>query len=715
MRTHTSLLSTPLHRRAFAVALALTLGALAPGCGGCGDPEPEQPPTTTQEMGEPEEDEDMGPSTTNDMEEPDPDLGPSMDQDTWTGIFDFLTTRECELRYECCTTEQAAEIGLGSSYVECVSTNTLFLLFFGAVGFLESPPDRIRFDAEAWEQCRQEFEAFSCSEYIEEGAPAVCETYIQGLVAPDEPCERSAECSSGACVDWDEEEEMGRCAPMPVGEGQACEPGRIGCQEGLFCDERICQPTRAAEQPCERDDQCQGICEDSACAPVARAACMGQGPGIDASFEQARDELEAELSPLLLAQCQRARECCDGDFEDPFYGLDGQKATCAESTSLLSSLLSASLAQSVSQGYLSIDPQAVSRCVDEIGQASCGMMGEPLDPEFVACDDVLIPQSELGEGCVADLDCVEGVCLEGTCTRAAQEGEACEGDDECVEGTYCASGACTPRKTEGEVCQVGDCAEELSCERMGIATCEPRQAVGEPCRFGSNCQSQNCGEDELCQPEERREEGQSCEFDDECRTDACIESVCATRRAVGEDCASDSDCVSELCDFSNDVCLEEDVALQEACSRDEQCPEGAYCDVLGDGTCKMPQPEGGICDRPRDCQSRVCDLDTNTCVPGAALGESCAGAEVECDTDLYCDFTTETCQAFREEGEPCEGDQARCALGLRCDFDEGICLPRPQAGEACDFDSDCPDDLTCLAPPRRCLEVEDDRFYTCAP
>jgi hypothetical protein len=108
--------------------------------------------------------------------------------------------------------------------------------------------------------------------------------------------------------------------------------------------------------------------------------------------------------------------------------------------------------------------------------------------------------------------------------------------------------------------------------------------------------------------------------------------------------------------------------------------------------------QGEACAFPSQCQSLDCKMtgDCGACAVEAALGESCAAADVECDAYTACG-ASQTCiplsGSLAFEGEACMPDHD-CFSDYYCD---GVCRPLPKLGDSCADAAACADGAYCGA------------------
>jgi hypothetical protein len=99
------------------------------------------------------------------------------------------------------------------------------------------------------------------------------------------------------------------------------------------------------------------------------------------------------------------------------------------------------------------------------------------------------------------------------------------------------------------------------------------------------------------------------------------------------------------------------------------------------------------------------------------LGEGQDCLQGECGADLYCayewDGVTETavCRSYVAEGESCAGADVRCESGLQCAEDQ-VCRGLAEEGEPCN-DRGCREDLFCDFELNRCVAPPDREGLPC--
>lgn len=134
------------------------------------------------------------------------------------------------------------------------------------------------------ESCMNGYARLACDEFQPDPRLALveipaCRALFEAQLETTEFCSDDFECKSGFCAITGE---MGTCAEIP-GEGEACVAGR--CDDGLYCMDGTCTPRRRDGEPCDVSAECEsGNCIDPSmggegqgdleCAPLP-PACGG--------------------------------------------------------------------------------------------------------------------------------------------------------------------------------------------------------------------------------------------------------------------------------------------------------------------------------------------------------------------------------------------------------------------------------------------------------
>jgi HYDIN/CFA65/VesB family protein len=260
---------------------------------------------------------------------------------------------------------------------------------------------------------------------------------------------------------------------------------------------------------------------------------------------------------------------------------------------------------------------------------------------------------ELGEGCLVNSDCADGLCSGGVCCN-----QICNGTCQ-----TCETGQCLPQNAQ-EPCGNG------SGVCFGVNQCQ--LPAGVACSTDAEC-----GGNLVCK--DCRAGGRQCTA-----PDACCGGCASPFECVGGECACplQNDGQQQL-DCGGGVCA---INREGACCTSAP-PPGCNCDPT-DNLCKeclvaSQCPPGATGTTPA-CVGNQCQYSCNTALGFTSCNGSCIGPG-QCCTDQQCpslcqqcDTTTNTCQTFAP------GSSGRCGLGEVCD---GLsCISLPGLGDACNGD-----------------------------
>ncbi len=359
------------------------------------------------------------------------------------------------------------------------------------------------------------------------------------------------------------------------------------------------------------------------------------------------------------------------------------------------------------------------------------------------CGDLtnLCPRCGVGAICADHANCESKHCLSGFCVTATCEdgilngketGKDCGGTcpKKCGDGSPCTQPTdCINAVCRNGSCQAPTCSDgvanglETGKDCGGICLKEPSPQTcpdGQACGTNDDCTYKNCAAG-TCQPPTcaNKQHDVGSESDIDCGG-TCL--ACGD----GRTCITDADCESKVCDSATKKCL--------AASCQDRAQNGNETDVnCGGVTCTARCNTGQKCLANSDCQSRVCDLASVTCLAptcndtqlnGSETGPDCGGscvlqsADKACGTGLGCNVdddclsknccTAATCQGAintcvapgcrdgkknqGESGVDCGGDAATTGCEVRC-----------SPGQGCQFHSDCDsgvcaDDKKCAVP-----------------
>ena len=184
----------------------------------------------------------------------------------------------------------------------------------------------------------------------------------------------------------------------------------------------------------------------------------------------------------------------------------------------------------------------------------------------------------------------------------------------------------------------------------------------------------------------------------------------------GGSCMINSQCLSNTCNAG--VC--QGAAVNTTCSSYNQCGSGLVCkyDTTVSTRRCIAAPSGAVgefCTGDIDCQSGVCDTETNACVAAFALP---AGSN--CTQNYMCESKTcssngvrQVCVAevmTRGTNEACPEGDINCLPGYKCvgaafnAEQRAARVCRPTSGLFCNADSDCGNgDCLCYDAGRKCV------------
>jgi hypothetical protein len=361
-------------------------------------------------------------------------------------------------------------------------------------------------------------------------------------------------------------------------------------------------------------------------AVIMAAACGGDEKGKDGHASVGGD-----VGRYIKALCTKMVECggvFDGTTVDQCIDAYGLLLTCG--TDLEKAKLNG-----IDECVHAIDELACDEAVGEPDSEACAPLG----------DDIMraqgYPIAKIGEGCNQEWaagapQCTyaaycsggEGQC--GTCVARKDDGEACTSFEECKSHECRSDGKCGQYLKTGEACGddvAGDCVE--SCID---GKCAPfPNPKGQACETHADCKTEDDDEyrcdkgkcADLLPP------GGACTSNDECEI-GCENGQCANTSAcgqgdVGDHCYggwSEGQCMTGLfCDWHTDSC-QELVKLGGTCV-EFGCAEGTFCDITnaGDvprdeetGICTKAKGNGEFCGYNGECQSGLCDFNSERCV-----------------------------------------------------------------------------------------------------
>jgi hypothetical protein len=338
------------------------------------------------------------------------------------------------------------------------------------------------------------------------------------------------------------------------------------------------------------------------------------------------------------------------------------------------------------RGRTQVNLTALRTCLDAAFPSGSCQRDQNL--VLTACDQGQFTTGAVADGglCTSDIECTRGFCFAtggaacGTCRGYANPdagtGANCTRDSMCAPGTYCrilggGFGTCQQRVaadagcTSTASCQLGlICPDPTSNSR----TCQPGKPEGALCVKGRLECARTAGDFELlcateftpdggvdrCTRRFNTQPGRPCNTGEQVQgagvpagpscldSEYCENGLCATRRAVGMPCGTNS----------------------------EACVAGARC---VQGVCAATSDQGGPCGSGADCRSLL-SCTGNMCQPSfVGVGVMCSlnGAPT-CIPGAYCPFTMPgmqaSCVAQKANGQVCMGDReclsGDCAGGM---------------------------------------------------
>ncbi len=351
-----------------------------------------------------------------------------------------------------------------------------------------------------------------------------------------------------------------------------------------------------------------------------------------------------ELCDLFVVDlCITLTECAGLDYADLDHCVADRE--CAGMQDLESE---------VAAGWLTYDPGVVAACHNEFIADPCNfgffIFFPSIHDILLTCEEQLIGNQGVGDPCLNQLDCIDGVY--------------------CSVMDWTCPGTCEIWLTEGEACESGDgllCDPDLFCTFSNV--CAVRRPPGV--------------QDDPCDSLERCDDGFYCDL-------ATV--TCQAQGGVGDTCRSlDSECTGDLwCQYESfpDGTCEPESADGGPCRLNGHCQEGLVC-IWGThfGTCGARSPEGGSCDGNSDCADGLhCDhtnFPDSECAPRLGIGEECI-FDPDCSEDLSCE--DDLCKRSCYPGDPCDDALSVCIQSL---CDGTLCQYRSGLGEPCTENSDC--------------------------
>ena len=460
----------------------------------------------------------------------------------------------------------------------------------------------------------------------------------------------------------------------PICRAGSCAP----CQTDGECQAAALQPICGADGrcvTCETDDECAGgtpVCD------VVAGECQECGESLDCGVTMPACTDGACTSCATNGACtpeDLAREVLgvfcrngawlEGRYEDVQFveeTIAAQQALACLGDASFDPERFGLIVDAIVDGRVVVDETALSNCTSsEPGQ--CGGV------------DLLVPAVMDGNACLADFECVSGICdlstCPGTCEARVAPGGACAGDADCRTSLTCIAGLCQELPAENETCETR-CVGTLWCD---AGTCAARLPAGGTCTANSQCESSICDSNSgtcaaLPGP------GEPCPRIGGVCVDGgrCWQGVCQDPQPVGGTCNVTAQCAAGL--RCVDMSCVQILLPGEACQKTAHCALGFAC---LDGYCRALPDIGEACAPNTGCVRGDCNPDAAVCV-NMGVGDSC-GVRSSYPYDLFdpCGDTSTctddgqnvNCIADSGEGALCGPMRGACASGTNCKVNDG--------------------------------------------
>ncbi len=277
-----------------------------------------------------------------------------------------------------------------------------------------------------------------------------------------------------------------------------------------------------------------------------------------------------------------------------------------------------------------------------------------------------------GQPCTMDNQCSSGVCDPFSMT--------------CEPAFTCGNGELEP--ANGEICDDGNTAGNDGCE----ADC--KRSNGQPCTNDNQCSSGECDEtgSMVCVPPTGCgngvvNAGEICDDGDAVNGNGC-DNDC--KLSDGQPCTGDNQCHSDVCDPASDVCEPANTCGNGRLEALEACDDGGTSN--GDGcsaSCLLE--DGEPCVDDDQCQSGECDeVGSQTCEPANSCGNGTINPGEACDDGNTGGGDGCSASCLIEDGEPCTDDD-QCQSGM-CDPQTDTCGGGDQDGDGVFDGTDLDDD-----------------------
>lgn len=193
-----------------------------------------------------------------------------------------------------------------------------------------------------------------------------------------------------------------------------------------------------------------------------------------------------------------------------------------------------------------------------------------------------------------------------------------------------------------ELCSPVQCATGKECHVVnGIPTCDwisppksPCETWGMTCSTGFQCALNSATNEPFCDSTSGFPNGAACTADAQCQSAKCVGNKCVA-----------------------------------ACTTDANCATTEWCDTAGTKTCKADLADGQtVCNRPAQCVSGNCDVNTGKCLP---MVSGACSTDSQCTDAQWCDYATAACKT--DFTPPAGSNPGQCNRGTQCTT--GYCAP----------------------------------------
>ena len=529
------------------------------------------------------------------------------------------------------------------------------------------------------------------------------------------PCSADVECASDDCRD------DGTCAPAAATCSDALKNGN---ETDVDCGGTDCPPcadgaTCALSADCSSSVCLDGTCRDPSCT----------------DGEQNNDETDVDCGgPNSCPRCPQDANCIDG--------LD-----CLSGVCVAGACAPPRCDDGVKNGAETDVDCGGPRCgACDADSACASQSGGVTDCGCRFASDcnsgVCAPDSST---CAAP-SCTDGrqngdetgVDCGGSCSTACLVGDGCASDDDCAGDDVCRAGMCRPDQcndgvkngTETDV----DCGGDV-CAPCGTVKDCSTESCG--CSSGSDCATgvcelssftcvatATCSDGVQNQDETDVDCGGSCEScpaqsactaDADCGSGSCVDGACLAGTcdnqtqdgdetgvdcggscapcAAGTECISDADCASR-------VCTESGACAEPTCSDGVRNGRESGVDCGAESECG-PCAVDAQCGDDYDCQTFVCDAQTNTCMAatctdavqnGDETGVDCGGNCGPCAAGTACSDAADCASGVCTDAGECAAPT--CSDGTRNGNETGVdcggtCPDGCPNGAACELRTDC--------------------------